>query len=58
MTLLSDTEIITIGIRYGIEVNPENVTQYKLCQIISALEQNDPELLQIIEKNAERAKQN
>lgn len=37
--LLDEADIQLISSRYGIVVDPENLTQYRLCQVIKWLEQ-------------------
>ncbi len=37
--VLSEQDLIELGERYEIKINPDDVTQYKLCQVILALEQ-------------------
>lgn len=36
---ITDEDIILIGTRYHIRVDPDNATHYKLCQVINSLEQ-------------------
>lgn len=37
--IISDDVIESIGERYQITIDPDNATQYKLCQVIVKLEQ-------------------
>lgn len=37
--LLDEADIQLISSRYGIQVDPDNLTQYRLCQVIKWLEQ-------------------
>ena len=36
---LTDQDLILIGTRYHIQVDPDNATHYKLCRVIHTLEQ-------------------
>lgn len=36
--VISKDDLIELGLTYQIEIDPENMTQYKLCQVVLMLE--------------------
>ncbi len=54
MIVLSETEAIAIADKYGITIDPSDVTQYKLLQIIKMHEDDSPALQELIERCNQR----
>lgn len=55
MNILSTDHVLSVGARYGISIDPDDLTHYKLVQVIIMHEEKSPELLEIILQN--RAKE-